>query len=269
MIVQYDLSQDIASTDCFSWACLAAAEGATEVVFRTDRGFKTNKWPRERVIRRLETMLMPGMALLGLRCRIGNDGVRTWHNPGNAAWELQRHALAGRSFPRMKTVMAPGIAEYVIILREDTRVPEKNSNMPAWRKFADEIGAHIVEDFDTSPMHPHSIMSLCAGARMTFAVNSGQAWLACLSPYPVTIFDTTNEAGSIKHYFPKCGVPIGEKWAWFDDSQQIVWESDNLNNLRRYFETWERKKRRGVVSSPSPVATPCPAAPRRAGPRPG
>lgn len=247
MIAQYDLSTDIASTDFLSWMVMAAADGATEIVFRTDRGFRTNKWPPERVKRRLETLLMPSPAFLGLPYRIGTDGVRTKNGP-NAA-HLQQFVKSGRTFPRLKTVLPPGSAKYTVTLRNDYRIPEKNSNIPAWRQFAEEIGAVVIEDYDDIPMHPHDIMSLYAGADMNFGVNSGQFWMCALSPYPYMVFDTcdkgehpdTAHRGTIKFYFVKYGVPIGGKWAWFNENQHVVWEPDTIDVLRKHFASWRKK----------------------------
>lgn len=252
MIAQYDLSQDIASTDFYSWMCLAAAEGATEIVFRIDRGFKTTKWPAERVRRRLDTLLMPGPAFLGLPCRIGSDGVRTKYLP--SAHSLQHFVLGGRNFPRLKTVLPPGKARFTVTMRRDYRIKEKNSNEPAWRQFAAEIDAVVIEDYDVGQMHPHDIMALYAGAQMNFGVNSGQFWLCALSDYPYMVFDVcdTGKAtdpahrGSIKFYFPTYGLPIGKKWAWFNDNQHVIWEPDRIDVLRKYFDAWRKHEASGT-----------------------
>lgn len=242
MIAQYDLSLDIASSDFYSWMVMAAADGATEIVFKVSSGYKTNKWSAERVKRRLETLLMPGPAFLGLRYRIGSDGVRQRNPP--TAYHLQRFCVEGRKFPRLKTVLPPRRARYTVTMRQDYRIPEKNSNEPAWRQFAAEIGATVIEDYDVKPMHPHEIMALYAGAEMNFGVNSGQFWLCALSDYPYMCFDTCDKntnyldpshRGSLRFYFPTYGVPVGSKWAWFNENQHIVWQPDTIETLRKHF----------------------------------
>jgi hypothetical protein len=245
VIVQYDLSRDIASTDFYSWLCRAAAEGATEIVFNISNGYKTNKWPEDRVKRRLRTLLMPGPAFLELPCRIGTDGVRTEFAP--TAHQLQQFCLNGGQFPRLETVLQPGTARYTVTMRRDARIPEKNSNEKAWRQFAAEIDAVVIEDYDVCSMHPFDIMALYAGAEMNFGVNSGQFWLCALSPYPYMVFDTCDQGehpdpshrGSMKFYFPKNGLPVGEKWAWFNEHQHVIWEPDRIEVLRNWFMRWK------------------------------
>jgi hypothetical protein len=244
----YDLSLDIASSDFLSWLVMAKAEGVQEIVFRVDRGFLTNKWLRERVQRRLETMLMPSCAFLDLPYRIGTDGERMKFRP--SAHDLQRYCINGGTFPRLKSVLPPGNAKYTVTLRRDYRIPEKNSNEPAWREFAVKIGAVVIEDYDVEPKHPHEIMALYAGAEMNFGVNGGQFWFCALSDYPYMVFDVCNlEAhtdtahdGTITLYFPRYGVPIGKKWAWFGPHQHVIWESDRIEVLQKYFALWRNNE---------------------------
>lgn len=242
MIVQYDLSKHPASSDYFSWLVMAKARRATEIVFGLD-DVKTDMWSRERVMRRVETMLIPGTEFAGLPCRVGNDGMRRQF-PRPNAYELQKFAKRGYKFDKLKSVLAPGKDRYTVTLRQDARIPEKNSNQPAWRQFAKEIGAAVIEDYDVKPMHVHEIMALYAGAKMNFGVNSGQFWLCALSDYPYAVFDTGDENkhpdrahhGGMRSYFVRYGLKEHEKWAWFNDNQHVIWESDNIDVLRKHFE---------------------------------
>lgn len=240
MKVRYDLAHDVASHDHHSWLCIAAAQGATEVVFAVDNP-KETKWTKEVVLRRFETMLWPAPDFLGLRKSIGIGGQRTRHQPHLR--ELVKWCR-GNDIPRMRSVLPPKSVRYTITLRNDKRIPTRNSNDAAWWQFASELGGEVkvFQDWEDEPISEHERMAYYAGAEMNFGILSGPFWLAQLSEYPWMMFDCANPAGSLKDHFPHHGVPVGSQLPWSRPHQRIVWEPETIEVLRKHFAAWKASR---------------------------
>lgn len=228
---RYDLRLDIASFDFYSSLVMAAAKGAVEVVFGIERP-KENKWTAAAVMRRFETIIKPGPALLGLPHRIGSDGIRP-HSPHMRT--LVEFYRAGNDFPRLKSVLPKGSARYTVTLRRDPRIPARNSNEPAWREFARLIGALVIEDYDVAPLDLHDRMALYAGAEMNFGVPNGPMHLCVVSDCPYMMFDCQNSDGA----YASCGMALGAQYPWARPDQIAIWEPDDIDVLRKHFELWK------------------------------
>lgn len=230
MIARYDLSDDIASFDYYSWQALAVAKGCTEIVFCIDR-VKETKWPADVVLRRFESIIKPGPALLGIPWRMGSDGERV-HHPSMIS--LVEWVRAGNDFPRLKSVLPPGKECFTITMRRDARLPHFNSNEAAWRTFAQEIGARVIEDYDDQPLSLHERFALYAGAEMNFGVVTGPMHLIVCSDHPMMMFNCS----ALAEPYRKCGMEFGEQYPWARPNQMAIWEPDSLDVLRRCFDAW-------------------------------
>jgi hypothetical protein len=228
----YPLSRFIAGFDFFPWLVMQKAAGATEIVFDTRRP-RTHKWPLETVMRRFESILWPGPALLGLPCSIGTEGAQLapYHQS-----DLIRLVRAGLQVPRLRSVLPPGKERYTVTLRRTERGASRNSREPDWRAFADEIGARVIEDYDVEPIHLHQRMALYAGAEMNFFVTNGPVMLCFLSEYPAMGFDVQNS------HMVKIGVPFGEPYPWLLPQQRQIYEPDTLEVIRRHFAAWQCRR---------------------------
>lgn len=247
----YDLSMQLTSFDFYNWLVLARADGAEEIVFDVTAP-KDYKWSMPVTIKRFESIVRPGPCLVGLQGRIGVDGYRfdEVHAAGGRYMAgLFKWSMAGKSFPKlavpedlMDHVTLPP-PYYTVTLRNDPRIPERNSNFPAWREFAKEIGALVIEDYDDYPMPLLTRMTYYAQARMNFGVTTGPLHAVALSNYPAMIW-VGMAVGAMKN----CGMGWGMQHPWFDANtrhdggarQSLVWEMDDLDSLRRNFERWER-----------------------------
>lgn len=230
MIARYDLSWQIAGFDYFYWLLWVQSMGATEIVI-DDRRCKTLKWDAAITRRRVETLIKPGAALAGLKCRTGSDG--RMHKGYLDA--LLSAARRGRKIWRLRSVLPPGPHRYTVTLRNTQRAPHRNSNEQAWRTFAAEIGAYVIEDYDTMPLGLHELMALYAGAEMNFGVNNGPVSMCLLSEYPMMAFDYPKSAAAIERH---CGLKFGEQLPWATPQQFMVWEPDDLDVILRNFEEW-------------------------------
>lgn len=228
----YSLANKIAGFDFFCWLVMQAQAGATEIVFDKSRP-TTGKWPLQTVLRRFESILWPGPALLGLGRSIGTVGdpdLAPYHQS-----ELVRLARAGIQFPRLRSVLPPGTERYTVTLRKTDRAPTRNSNADAWRTFAAEIGARVIPDYEDEPIHLHARMALYAGAEMNFFVTNGPGILCLLSDYPSMTFDLQ------KSSMEKAGVPFGKPWPLSSSNQLQIYEPDDLPVIRRHFAAWRAR----------------------------
>ena len=224
----YQLSNKIAGFDFYAWLVMQAQASATEIVFDT-RNPTTGKWPLETVMRRFESILWPGPALLGLKASLGTEGAQLapYHQR-----DLIRLSRAGVKFPRLKSVLPPGKERYTVTLRNSQRGPDRNSNEAEWRAFAAEIGAIVIPDYDDVPIHLHERMALYAGAEMNFFCANGPSLLCNLSEYPAMVFDCQNST------LTSCGLPLGEKYPFCLPQHFMVYKPPDMQTVRHCFSEW-------------------------------
>jgi hypothetical protein len=237
MIVNYDLSMQLVSFDFYGWLIEQVHCGASEVVFATGKYRPAKRvHPDEILRRRFESIIAPGPALMGLRSREGEDGERVGIGYKFPHWI--RFAREHKMFRRLRSVLPPGSARYTVTIRQSEVDLWRNSNRVAWLRFADEIGAYVIEDYDVSPMHLHQRMALYAGAEMNFGISGGPMWMCSLSEYPCMIF------GLNKHrtYFERCGMQHGETMPWCKGDQFTFWDADDIGFINTRFKEWRRQR---------------------------
>lgn len=227
----YELSRRIPGFDFFIWQAMQIAGGATEIVFDT-RNPRTNRWPEATVMERFRSILQPGPALAGLRCSEGTVGKQFG---GYTQPELIKLVRGGLKVSRLRSVLPVGTEKYTVTLRKEGRMPERNSNDSAWRTFAREIGARVIEDYEVEQIHLHERMALYAGAEMNFFVTNGPVMLCFLSEYPAMGFDVQNS--------PPQGIEPGGQYPWLlPDRHRQIWEKDELPTIWKHFEAWQKSR---------------------------
>lgn len=226
----YALKTKIASFDFYSWLVMAKANGYTEVVFDV-RSPKTNKWPADVVLRRFETIIKPGPALAGLDWSFGEEGEDALKTDARYLIEFARR---GRTFEPLRSVYEPGDVRYTVTLRNDRRIPDRNSNAAAWREFAAEIGALVLEDYEDNAIDLYTRAALYAGAEMNFFVPNGPMHVASLMGAPLLCFACDRCAGG----FANTGIAVGQNYPWHSADQRLIWEPDDLSTIRRHFNRW-------------------------------
>ncbi len=224
----FQLKHQSASFEYFLWLVLVQAMGATKIVIDCN-GMKLKWFSREVTEARVNNILLPGAALAGIYSKIGrySSGSIIARAPEFFQW-----VQSGKTFQRLQSVKPPGLAKYTVTIRRHTMAPGRNSNDVAWRTFAEEIGAVVIEDYDVKPIHLHDRMALYAGAQMNFGITNGPLSMLSLSEYPVTIFVPK---GPSANSMVKAGVSIGEKFPWMLPNQRTVWRQDNLEDMRQVF----------------------------------
>ncbi len=116
-------------------------------------------------------------------------------------------------------------------LRNYERNQQRNSNEAAWRQFAAEIGAKVIEDWYVEPISVNERMSLYAGAEMNWHVANGPAALCYFSEAPFTCFMKNVDAD----YHARHGFPVGSRLPWLNENQHFVWKDDSYANIADQF----------------------------------
>lgn len=225
MNVTCDLSSCPANFEILGFLVMARTAGATHVIFDRTKGYKA-KYSDEETERRIENILEPACALAGVTYEhgAGNGNVGAWGLKAFLDFYRER-----RSFVPLRSVLPPGTERFTVTLRQTERYPAKNSNEAAWRRFAEEIGARVVEDYAVQPIGLHERMALYAGAQMNFFLNSGPAGLCSLGglPYVMVMKYPPDKTRS----WDRVGLPIGSQFPWARADQVLVWADDDYDGI--------------------------------------
>ncbi len=234
MIFRYDLSRQIAGYDFFHWLIYVQMMGATGIVIDTSN-VRASKWSMHTTMRRVKSIILPGPALAGLPCRLGRDG-KTCDGYLRAFLDL---AKARPTFRRLKSVLPAGKDRYTVTIRNTERATHRNSNEQAWRTFAADIGARVIEDYEVQPIELHELMAIYAGAEMNFGVSNGPVTLGLLSEYPMMAFDFAKSARALENIG---GMKFGDQLPWATKDQFQIWEADDLDVIRKHFNSWRARE---------------------------
>jgi hypothetical protein len=227
-LASYALRRHSPSFEFFNWLVMIKAEGAEKIIFDTARP-KTLKFSEESVMRRFYSIVEPGPALAGLPWRHGDEIGKL----DATASQLLPWWQSGRRFERLRSPLTPIKCDFTITIRDNLDGAfERNSNREAWIRFADEIGAVLIEDWFVKPIDLHERMALYAGAKMNFGVCNGPIHLLSLTEYPVTMV-VNNKKARISQ--TKWGMQANTKYPWMLDNQFMIWIEDTPENLRRMF----------------------------------
>jgi hypothetical protein len=231
MIARYSLSDELNSFDYYGWQAQVAAMGATEIAF--DLPYNILPWQ----LRRFRSIIQPGPAMLGMQHCFSNEGLMMASSRFRHFYSFAR---AGRKFPRLRSIAhIPGPYEFTVTMRHQSNKQLRNSDRDVWLAFADQIGAHVIEDFDDVPIHLHERMRFYAGARMNFGVVSGPLTMCSLSIYPCAMFGYEWAWGN--GFYEKAGVSYGDPMPWCGPQQFTVWETPSLEFLRRWLAEWSQR----------------------------
>jgi hypothetical protein len=231
VIATYSLSKYLANFDFFNWLVMVQAEGATEVYLDIENPKVKGTLVVPETMRRFHSIIEPGPALAGLPSKLG----RCAGGPDIFAPHLIRWFKSGKMFARLKSPKHPVTVDFTVTLRHHhLGMNERDSNREVWIKFAERIGAAVIDDWYDKPIHLHDRMALYAGAKMNFGVCNGPVHLISLTPYPVTMFVNSKSARGTQTWY---GNDVDQKYPWMLSNQHIIWKDDNnLDVLLRCFD---------------------------------
>ena len=198
----------------------------------------------------LENVFRPALKLIG--AVEDKKAVYGRHKPLYVARDIVAAVKAGEKTPVLRSTIEPFMLNHVTItLREAVYDPHRNSNLPAWLKFAkyltdkgeavifvrdtDKAEERLV-DFQTCPKASRDLdvrMSLYENAKANLFVQNGPAGLAWYSKAPWLQFE---DAGNDSVFTPlwwkmSQGINPGEQFPWSAENQRMVWKSDTYENL--------------------------------------
>ncbi len=209
----------------------------------------------------LEHVFRPALGLIGAvetECALGQ------HNDCYTMRPIVQASRNGARVPRFSTPHAslidPGCI--TITLRETKIWPHRNSDIPAWLRFAHDLrrkGENVIfirdtakameplGDFETDPLASVSLemrMARYQTAKANLFVSNGPATLGVFSDRPWLQFIPVEPAGSgyrsntaefwkgAHGLDPDCR----EQYPWSSEAQRIVWEKDTYRSISKAWE---------------------------------
>ena len=222
----YDLSKYPCNFNFFEFLVASTTAGCTHVVFDDSKGYKA-KFPKEETLRRVESILIPACKLAGVTHEFG---AGTGYDPGYHIGVVLKAYREFGGIKKLRSPLPPKDIKYTVTLRNSKRYKERNSHRESWLRFAEEIGALVIEDHDDKPIDLLERMAIYSGAEMNYMVANGPVMLCFLSDAPVTAFmKNVNEAYHREH-----GFPVGSQLPWFTKRQKAVWSGDSYEELRGF-----------------------------------
>jgi hypothetical protein len=154
--------------------------------------------------------------------------------------------------------MFAGAPPVTITLRETANFTHRNSNLPEWLKFADDLErqgqrvifirdaakyADPIPGYETCPMASVNLfvrMALYEQARCNMFVANGPWVMALHSERPWLMFNEVSNgdpnAANTPHWWVEAhGVAPGGQYPWSKRDQRIIWQRDDYKNLS---EAW-------------------------------
>lgn len=223
--------------DYFVWLMQIQLMGYTHVNYKTDYiRAKKHGGDVVQARQRFDNFIWPSTLFAkGMTRAFGSSGDRV----GNCMIPDLIKLLDVRSLPRLESIQEPANVKYTVTLRQMEYKPERNSDLEVWRKFAAEIGAHVIEDHFVKPITMQERMAFYAGANMNFGVMGGPMALLLWTPYPLSVWcDPAVEA--LTKSMNGHGMNVGGQWPFQLNSQRLVWKEPTLENLLAHFERIER-----------------------------
>ena len=241
----YDLSEQLASFNFFDWLVQVKGRGFKRVVFDISAP-RVDKWLPELTAERFWSICYPGPALGGLGVEVINDP----HNPGTGLETIPTVGLvsyfkSGSPFYRLGSPLPPIKSKYTVTLRKHHPQDERgrgqsyrDSDESVWRDFAEEIGAVVIEDYNTKPIHLHKRFAMYAGSEMNFFVQNGPGMICTLTNFQCMVFNIYQS----RKYLIGEGVEDGGQYPWMLHNQRLIWEEATAESLRRHFYHWRETK---------------------------
>lgn len=213
----YDLSCKPATYDFSVFLTICKTLGVTEIVFDVSKGFQKKKFSQETAARMLENILMPMAEIWGFKWSLGTSGDVS---PGYLYQDAIKHwPLRLRGFD-----LNPG--RPTITIRESIRNKHRDSS-PAWREFAKEIDAIVIEDAYKVPIDLKDRIDLYRNASMNYFCSNGPGAMLFYTNIPYTFFSPDSAKGTWA-----AGFKEGSQYPWAQENQKIVWANDTIENLR-------------------------------------
>lgn len=212
----YDLSCKPATFDFSVWLTTCRTIGVTEVVFDVSKGFQRKKFSQEVARGMYENVLIPMAEIWGFKWSEGSEGDVC---PG------YKHSDALENQPLKLMEFELGSGRPTVTIRQSIRNNHRDSNT-AWREFAKEIDAIVIEDAYRVPLSLKDRIDLYRNASMNYFCSNGPGAMLFYTNIPYTFFSPDSAKGTWGEF------PEGTQLPWASKGQRIFWENDTLENIR-------------------------------------
>jgi hypothetical protein len=215
----------------------------------------------------LEHVFRPALALIG--AVEDQRAVCGWREDRYTIGAIVDRARDGDEVPRfglecghkMTSSYEPGAV--TITLREADHWPHRNSNIPAWLRFAHDLrweGHNVVfirdtakamepiGDFETDPLASFDLqmrMARYQSAKANLFVSNGPVTLGVFSDRPWLQFvpvedESSGYAANRPSFWERAnGVKVGNQYPWSGPAQRLVWERDTYQSIHAAWEQIE------------------------------
>jgi len=241
----YDLARKDRTTtyDFFQWMVMHKILGYEQINFHHLDCPWPGKYqhcdnPYKEARRRFYNYIQPAPHLLGMSAGISSEGEDV-----GSHWLQDLIKLNQFDFPRIKSPLPPSLHCYTVTLRKESHKPEKNSDEEIWRRFAQKIGALVIEDVSVKEIGLYQRLAYLAGAEMNYGLPNGPVSLIQWTNYPMRMFADPNNFYVVKS-FRGHGIEPGTQIPYWRDNQHIVWKRPTLDNLLKEHEAWTKENTR-------------------------
>src|SRR5690349_10134422 len=139
----------------------------------------------------------------------------------------------------------------VVSIRHCTYQPERDSS-PAWRRWAADHDAEIVEDWFDDPIPLEDRVACYQLASMNIGVSAGVQAINIYSyrPYLILKYLVEEVKASSTRYFKRMGWKPGEQMPWATKYQNIVWNNkDDYATIEVEYRAWLKRSEEALFDS--------------------
>lgn len=222
-----------------TWCVLATSLGAESVRFCGLDRIQDWKYPKEMALSRFENILKPVCSLFGLPYSVGErvDGFTCGHHYGQVNMFHKRHGIK-------KLPLNDSYGGYVTVtIRDSIRFKSRDSNRKEWDRLIRWLEKSekvvVLEDREKDPICVIERMKLYSGAKMNLGVSNGPMALCHFSDAPYLTFKMIPEgegAKELRDHMARGGFPEGSQLAFRTKKQELVWELDTFETMKRVYE---------------------------------
>jgi tetratricopeptide (TPR) repeat protein len=257
----YDLGVAPITYDVAWFLALAKNRGVThiDIVPGAHHGFRDDAWCQKADTDeknfRLWNIILPACQLAGMTVAMHRDRAHAAATVYKMR-PLIDEGLKGDVFKATgharrwvaQWLAARGLQRPVVINLRESQFPARNSNMAAWRRFAESTNAVVIPDTDGATAFGHVFdglsmdrrLALYEAAEVVMGANNGPlalCWLSRSVPY-LTFKMVADHPACTPEFFQRQGLPVGAQFPWAGPLQRVVWADDDYATIRAAYDVF-------------------------------
>ena len=228
MIACYDLATKPCSFDFLTFLCIVRTHGAEHIRFGFNGNFKPKDYDNPK--QRFDSIMAPACEMVGIPYSVGpKEGREFSHFIGEL---ISTYKKLGKISKYGK----PNPGNYVTVTLRNSRKEYRNSS-PDWLKFAGEIDALVIPDYEDTKIGLEDRLRIYENARLNMFVNNGPAMLCIASDMPYAILKYANKGGATNdEWLASQGLPRDSQYPFASAHQRIFWGSDTYQEIWSAYE---------------------------------